>query len=40
MARARSLIYKEPALSAAGNLYAYIADPDGNWISVYQTNKQ
>ncbi len=29
-------ILKEPALSAAGNLYAYVADPDGNWISVYQ----
>jgi catechol 2,3-dioxygenase-like lactoylglutathione lyase family enzyme len=30
-------ILKEPSLSAAGNQYAYIADPDGNWISVYQT---
>lgn len=29
-------ILKEPAQSAAGNRYAYIADPDGNWISVYQ----
>lgn len=30
-------ILKAPALSAAGNWYAYFADPDGNWISVYQT---
>lgn len=30
-------ILKEPSLSAAGNQYAYIADPDGNWISIYQT---
>lgn len=29
-------ILKEPSLSAAGNRYAYIADPDGNWISLYQ----
>ena len=29
-------ILKEPSLSAAGNRYAYVADPDGNWISLYQ----
>jgi lactoylglutathione lyase len=29
-------VLKEPTVSAAGNLYAYIADPDGNWISLYQ----
>ncbi len=29
-------ILKEPGVSAAGNRYAYIADPDGNWISLYQ----
>lgn len=29
-------ILKEPAESVAGNRYAYIADPDGNWISLYQ----
>jgi lactoylglutathione lyase len=29
-------ILKEPCLSLAGNRYAYIADPDGNWISLYQ----
>jgi lactoylglutathione lyase len=33
-------VLKEPALSTAGNLYAYVADPDGNWISVYQTATQ
>lgn len=33
-------ILKEPALSAAGNQYAYIADPDGNWISLYQNAGQ
>jgi catechol 2,3-dioxygenase-like lactoylglutathione lyase family enzyme len=32
-------ILKEPSLSAAGNQYAYIADPDGNWISVYSDRK-
>ena len=31
------LIIKEPSLSAAGNKYAYVADPDGTWISLYQT---
>ena len=30
-------ILKEPAHSAAGNQYAYIADPEGNWISLYQS---
>ncbi|MEZ4706479.1 MAG: VOC family protein [Caldilineaceae bacterium] len=29
-------ILKEPAVSEAGNKYAYIADPDGTWISLYQ----
>ena len=29
-------ILKEPAASAAGNWYGYCADPDGNWISIYQ----
>jgi len=28
-------ILKEPFSSAAGNRTAYIADPDGTWISVY-----
>lgn len=26
---------REPFSSAAGNRVAYIADPDGNWISLY-----
>jgi lactoylglutathione lyase len=26
----------EPRDSPAGNRYAYISDPDGNWISLYQ----
>ncbi len=30
-------IIKEPSISPAGNRYAYVADPDGNWISLYQT---
>jgi lactoylglutathione lyase len=30
-------VLREPGLSAAGNRYAYVADPDGNWISLYQT---
>ncbi len=30
-------IIKEPSVSSAGNRYAYIADPDGNWISLYQS---
>lgn len=29
-------ILKEPTISEAGNKYAYIADPDGTWISLYQ----
>jgi lactoylglutathione lyase len=29
-------IIKEPSMSPAGIRYAYIADPDGNWISLYQ----
>ncbi|MFZ1400821.1 MAG: VOC family protein [Candidatus Promineifilaceae bacterium] len=29
-------IIKEPELSPAGIRYAYIADPDGTWISLYQ----
>ncbi|MFZ9857893.1 MAG: VOC family protein [Roseiflexaceae bacterium] len=29
-------IIKEPTSSAAGNWYGYCADPDGNWISIYQ----
>jgi lactoylglutathione lyase len=28
-------IVREPFSSKAGNRTAYIADPDGNWISVY-----
>jgi lactoylglutathione lyase len=28
-------ILKEPFISPAGNRVAYIADPDGTWISVY-----
>lgn len=32
-------ILKEPAVSAAGNLYAYVADPDENWISIYQSSE-
>lgn len=33
---ANVLILKEPTASAAGNWYGYCADPDGNWISIYQ----
>ena len=29
-------IIKEPSISSAGNRYAYIADSDGTWISLYQ----
>lgn len=29
-------ISKAPTASAAGNWYGYCADPDGNWISIYQ----
>ncbi len=32
-------IIKDPSISSAGNRYAYIADPDGNWISLYQNVK-
>lgn len=32
-------IIKEPSLNPAGVRYAYIADPDGNWISIYQSKK-
>ncbi len=28
-------VLREPFSSAAGNRVAYIADPDGNWISLY-----
>ncbi len=30
-------ILKDPSMSPAGIRYSYIADPDGNWISLYQT---
>lgn len=30
-------IIKDPSVNPAGIRYAYIADPDGNWISLYQT---
>ena len=33
------VIIKEPAVSSAGNLYAYISDTDGNWLSLYQNLK-
>ena len=29
-------IINEPCVSPAGVRYAYIADPDGTWISLYQ----
>jgi len=32
-------IIKEPEMSLAGIRYTYIADPDGTWISLYQTKK-
>jgi lactoylglutathione lyase len=32
-------IIKEPELSPAGIRYAYIADPDGTWISLYQARQ-
>ncbi len=32
-------VIKEPAINPAGIRFAYIADPDGNWISVYQSRK-
>ncbi len=31
-------IIKEPSMNPAGVRYAYIADPDGNWISLYQNS--
>ncbi len=31
-------IIKDASMSPAGIRYAYIADPDGNWISLYQTS--
>lgn len=32
-------IIKDPSMSPAGNRFAYVADQDGNWISLYQTVK-
>ncbi len=32
-------ILKEPGVSPAGIRYAYIADPDGTWISLYRSKK-
>ncbi len=32
-------IIKEPSVNPAGVRYAYVADPDGTWISVYQSRK-
>lgn len=32
-------IIKEPEMSPAGIHYAYIADPDGTWISLYQARQ-
>ena len=29
-------IIRDPSMSPAGIRYAYIADPDGTWISLYQ----
>ena len=33
-------IIKEPEMSPAGICYAYIADSDGTWISLYQPKKR
>lgn len=33
-------IMREPSVNPAGVRYAYITDPDGNWISVYQSKKR
>ncbi len=33
-------IIKDPAINPAGIRYAYIADPDGTWISIYQSVKR
>ena len=30
------VIIKDPMPSPAGNWFGYCADPDGNWISIYQ----
>ena len=30
-------ILREPSMSPAGIRYAYIADPDGTWISLYRS---
>lgn len=30
-------VLKDPSVSPAGIRYAYITDPDGNWISIYQS---
>ncbi len=32
-------IIKDPSVNPAGIRYAYIADPDGTWISLFQTLK-
>ena len=32
-------IIREPSMSPAGIRYAYIADPDGTWISLYRSKK-
>ena len=32
-------VIKEPEMSPAGIRYAYIADPDGTWISLYQARQ-
>ncbi len=32
-------IIKEPEMSPAGICYAYIADPDGTWISLYRSKE-
>ena len=32
-------VLREPFSSAAGNRVAYVADPDGNWISLYHNER-
>ena len=32
-------IVREPSMSPAGIRFAYIADPDGTWISIYRSKK-
>ena len=32
-------VIKEPEMSPAGIRYAYIADPDGTWISLYEARR-